>query len=238
MKKVISMLALIFVLAGLTGCGNVDTATLPSSMEGEATILFIVFDNSGSMEEDVTNAKGKAESKCDIADRALIAVGQRFDSYLAAKPNRTLGVGIVEVSGRPSFSSFKVLNSGVANHFKEWTKTRSNPSGGTPLGNGLKLASENMDGIANSNNKHIVVLTDGLSNGGPSPEEVLPKIKERFSKQGIDLGVHVVAFDINDQLFASLKKLGATVLGASNEVELNSQFDFILREKIMLERPE
>jgi hypothetical protein len=232
----VSLLAAGFIVAG---CSDVISATVPPSIEGEGTTLFIVYDDSGSMADSVLNAQGKEEAKCDIADRALISVGKRFDAYLAANPNRTLGVGIVLLRyGRCELQSFKVLKGSVSQYFANWTRQRGGPAGGTPLGNAITMAAENMIGIKNVTNKHIVVLTDGGSNEGPNPQSVLPTIQKNYKKVGVDVGVHVVAFDVNEGVFAPLKQQGATVLGASNEVELNKQFDFILREKIMLEKEE
>jgi hypothetical protein len=47
-----------------------------------------------------------------------------------------------------------------------------------------------------------------------------------------------VAFDVNAKVFDSVKKLGATVVGAADEKQLNSQLDFILQHKILLEEEE
>lgn len=236
MKVTGSMLVAAFLAAG---CSDSISSNVPAYMEGQATALFVVYDDSGSMEDRVANAQGQAESKCAIADRALIAVGKRFDNYLAANTNRALGVGIVLLrSGTTSFQSFQVLKSGVAKYFSDWTKHRGSPTGGTPLGHAMNLAAENMIKIQNVSNKHILVLTDGMSNSGPAPDLVLPTIQQNFKKAGVDLGVHLVAFDVNEGIFSTLKSQGATVVGASNEVELNQKFDYILREKIMLEKEE
>ena len=45
-----------------------------------------------------------------------------------------------------------------------------------------------------------------------------------------------VAFDVNANVFAPLKKLGVTVVGAADEKQLKSQLEFILEEKILLEK--
>lgn len=239
MKIVLSSVGMTLALFWLAGCGDVISATVPANIEGEGTALFIVYDLSGSMEEGVKNSKGVSEEKCAIADRALITVGKRFDAYLAANSNRTLGVGIVVLrNSRCYFENFKVLKNNVGKYFVDWTNYRDAPAGGTPLGNAISLAASNMIGIKNVSNKHIVVLTDGISNVGPNPESILPTIQKQYKDMGVNLGVHVIAFDVNEGVFTTLKQQGATVLGAENEVKLNKQFDFILREKIMLEREE
>jgi len=50
--------------------------------------------------------------------------------------------------------------------------------------------------------------------------------------------VHFIAFDVDAKVFASVKKQGATVVSASDEKQLNSQLEFILQKKILLEDEE
>jgi hypothetical protein len=52
------------------------------------------------------------------------------------------------------------------------------------------------------------------------------------------VSVHFVAFDVDAKVFEGVKKLGATVVGASNESQLNAQLGFILEKKILLEDEE
>lgn len=240
MKKMISFalgaLMLSVMVAG-SGCSNdITSSSVPAKLDGDGTVVFFVYDNSGSMADGVNNSKGQLEAKCDIADRALISVGKRFDAYLAANNSRTLGVGMILIrSGSAHFDSFKVLKSDVSGYLTEWAKHRGSPFGGTPIGSAMNLASDNMVNIV-AKNKHIIILTDGENNAGAAPQEVLPSLKKRFKDKGIDLGVHLVAFDVNDATFKEIKAQGATVLGASNEVELKDRLDTILREKILLEK--
>ncbi len=50
--------------------------------------------------------------------------------------------------------------------------------------------------------------------------------------------MHFVAFDVDAKQFAPLKKLGATVVGAADEKQLNTQLEYILQRKILLEEEE
>ena len=52
------------------------------------------------------------------------------------------------------------------------------------------------------------------------------------------MSVHFVAFDTNAKVFDPVKKLGATVVSASDEKQLNTQLEFILQRKILLEEEE
>jgi hypothetical protein len=67
---------------------------------------------------------------------------------------------------------------------------------------------------------------------------VLPRLKHQAEEKGASLSVHFVAFDVDARQFAPLKRLGANVVGASDEKQLNSQLQFILQQKILLEEEE
>jgi hypothetical protein len=45
----------------------------------------------------------------------------------------------------------------------------------------------------------------------------------------------MLALDIPPKVFASLQKAGATVIGAADEKQLQSQLDFILENQILVE---
>jgi len=47
--------------------------------------------------------------------------------------------------------------------------------------------------------------------------------------------VYFVAFDVAAQVFDPVKNLGATVVSASNELQLKTQIDALLGKKILLE---
>ena len=47
-----------------------------------------------------------------------------------------------------------------------------------------------------------------------------------------------MAFDVDAKVFDPVKKLGATVVGAADEKQLNTQLEFILQRKILLEEEE
>ena len=52
------------------------------------------------------------------------------------------------------------------------------------------------------------------------------------------MSVHFVAFNAAAKEFNGVKKLGATVVGAADEKQLDTQLDFILQKKILLEDEE
>jgi hypothetical protein len=84
----------------------------------------------------------------------------------------------------------------------------------------------------------VLVITDGVSNFGPAPAVVLPKLKKSAEQKGGIFSAHFVAFDVAAKVFAPVKDQGATVVSAANEKELDSQLQFILQKKILLEDEE
>ena len=58
------------------------------------------------------------------------------------------------------------------------------------------------------------------------------------SSKGTVLSAHFVAFNVDAKVFDSVKKQGATVVGAADEKQLNSQLEFIMQKKILLEEEE
>ena len=66
----------------------------------------------------------------------------------------------------------------------------------------------------------------------------MPKLKQQADEKHTGLSVHFVAFDVDAKVFDPVKKLGATVVGAANENQLNTQLQYILQRKILLEEEE
>jgi hypothetical protein len=113
----------------------------------------------------------------------------------------------------------------------------TNPNGNTPLGNSLTVAAKT---VLDSPlpRKHILVITDGMNTAGPQPSVIMPRLKKDAQAKQTSLSVHFVAFDVAATTFDAVKKLGATVVGAEDEKQLNSQLNYILQEKILLEDEE
>ena len=84
----------------------------------------------------------------------------------------------------------------------------------------------------------MLVITDGINTAGPDPAAAIPRLKQMAEQKQNRLSIHFVAFDVNAKVFDGVKQLGATVVGASDEAQLNSQLEFILEKKILLEDEE
>jgi hypothetical protein len=206
----------------------------------EGIALAIVYDTSGSMREPVPAGPGKAAPKYVIANKALGAIVDRLSQYATNSPSgapRKIEVGLyifhdpgaVEAVPFGPFTSPEPL--------KDWVAHFSKPGGSTPLGNSIDVASRAVLHSSLSR-KHLVILTDGINTSGPRPEDVIPRIKKTAQRDGTDISFHFVAFDVDAKVFDPVKKLGATVLGAANAQQLNTQLEFIFERKILLEDEE
>jgi hypothetical protein len=241
MKNMLQVMMISIALGVLgVGCGNVvnDEAKLvsKSNVPFNTIGVYIVIDYSGSMAENVMNEGGVQEQKCAIVKRSLSSMGKKFDDYLASNSGLNIFSGLIVLDGgRVVVADNVFLKNGVQDKYNSWkTYLNHNPYGGTPLGNAIEEAYNQMKSLS-IKSKNIIVLTDGESNQGDTPESVIAKFNTE-NTNGIMVGVHFVAFDINASCFNGVKSLGATVLGASNENELNEKINVILKDKILLEK--
>jgi len=209
-----------------------------AAAEDEGIALAIIYDTSGSMRDTVPDANGRQAPKYQIANRALIAVAKQIQSFATNSSGgpRRIDCGLFTFQGDFAKASlpFAPFDFGSIENF---ARHFSNPNGNTPLGNALNTAAKT---VLDSPlpRKHVLVITDGVNTRGPLPERVLPKIKETAAQKGTSISVHFVAFDVDAKQFEPLKKLGATVVCAAEEKQLNSQLQFILQRKILLEEEE
>ena len=205
----------------------------------DALALAIVYDTSGSMKEQVRDRNGKLSPKYVIANRALEAISNRIQTFAtnaATGGRRTIHAGLFVFDGAGAKQAVK-FGPFEASTFQRWAQSFSSPEGGTPLGNALTAAGQT---VLNSGlpRKHVLVITDGINTVGPDPAAVMPRLSRLAEQKQNRLSVHFVAFDVNAKVFDGIKKLGATVVGASDETQLNSQLEFILQKKILLEDEE
>jgi len=232
--KTISSLAVIAALTALTsGCFRVEAA------DEEGVALGIVYDTSGSMQETARDKEGKSAPKYIIANRALIAIARQIQTFATnsapGAPRRIdAGLYVFNSPGAREAVKFGPFDEGK---IESWARNFSTPSGNTPLGNAVNTAAQ---AVLQSplSRKHVLVITDGINNAGPSPGVVMPRLKQQAEQNHTSLSLHFVAFDVDAKVFDSVKKLGATVVGAADEKQLNGQLEFILQKKILLEEEE
>ncbi len=210
-----------------------------TAAEETGVALAIIYDTSGSMRDPVPDTAGRPTPKYVIANRALTAVARQIEAFAT---NRTAGqlrkidTGMFIFEGDHARQVVK-FGSFDAAALERWASRFSNPHGNTPLGNALSSAGRV---VLDSPlpRKHVLVITDGMNTVPPPPEQVLPKLQRTAHERQAMISVHFIAFDTDAKQFAPLKKLGATVVAAADEKQLNSQLDFILQRKILLEEEE
>jgi hypothetical protein len=225
------------VLTALLVLGDSPTRLFAADEDGVA--VAIVYDTSGSMKETVKDSAGKMTPKYVIANRALEAIARQIEKFATNSagggPRQVkAGLFVFDGSGARQAVAFGPFDAAA---IKGWARRFQNPEGGTPLGTALTTAGQVVlnSGLAR---KHVLVITDGMNTVGPDPAATLPRLKQQAAQKGTTLTPHFVAFDVNAQVFNGVKKLGATVVGAANETQLNEQLNFILEKKILLEEEE
>jgi uncharacterized protein YegL len=230
---------IILSLAVLTDLVTLEQSTTWRAAGEEGVALAIIYDTSGSMHDSVGDGSGHSSPKYIIANRALEAVAkqiQAFASSTAGPAPRKVEAGLFVFSGDTAREAVKFGPFDAA-VLEQFARNFSSPSGNTPLGNALSVATRKVLSSPLSR-KHVLIITDGMNTAGKTPAEVMPGLKQEAEKKQTSVSVHFVAFDVDAKVFDSVKKLGATVVGASDEKQLNTQLEYILQRKILLEEEE
>lgn len=200
--------------------------------------LAVVYDTSGSMRGTIQTASGRLEPKHVVAKRAFGAVIERLERFTAPaadKPARELDLAIVVFDGNRPREAITMAPL-YGDLVRRWLDTLPPPDSATPLGDAMALAGRAL--LASpAASKHLLVLTDGENTTGVTPLAALTSLQKQNQTREQPIFVHVLALDIPPHIFASLKKSGATLIGASDEKQLQSQLDFILETQILVEAP-
>src|SRR4051812_13396948 len=154
------MMGLIFLTSGLPGARSLQAA--PPVEEGVA--LAIVYDTSGSMQDNVPGPGGKYAPKYLIANKALTEIIRKVSAYQTNTPSgvpRKIEAGLFVFQGNGAREAVK-FGPFDAKAMQAWVGRFSNPAGSTPLGNSISTAGTAVLGSGMSH-KHIVVITDGVN---------------------------------------------------------------------------
>jgi hypothetical protein len=210
-----------------------------AAADSEGVALAIIYDTSGSMRETVPASDGQLVPKYVIANRALRTIAKQIQAFAtngSAGTTRRIEAGLYIFKGSGANEAVKFGPFDAA-AIEKWAAHFSHPGGGTPLGNALKTAGQT---VLESSlpHKHVLIITDGINTVGPQPATVLNALQKQAREKEVVLSVHFVAFDVDANVFEPVKKLGATVVGAADEKQLDSQIEFILQRKILLEEEE
>jgi hypothetical protein len=215
-----------------------------SAGQADGVAIEIVYDTSGSMLQKVRDTNGNLTPKYIIASRALNAVVDRLQVVAAPSPTGPAPViqaGMLwfqgERGGSARVATAVKLGPFSPQPFRNWLAQHGQPQHGTPLGDAVRMAGNELL-KSDLPRKHILVITDGINTQGPDPVVTIPKLQREAELKNTAVSLHFVAFDVNADVFSGVKKLGATVVGASDEKQLNSQLEFILSKKILLEDEE
>jgi len=230
---------MILSLAVMTALAALEQGATCRAAQEEGVALAIIYDTSGSMQRAVPDQKGRTSPKYVIANRALTSVARQIQGFVggtAGGPARKVEAGLFVFKGDGARMAvpFGPFN---AKALEDFARDFSSPSGNTPLGNALTAASR---AVMNSplTRKHVLIITDGENTAGPTPAMVMPGLKQQAEEKHTTVSVHFVAFDVDAKVFDSVKKQGGTVVGAADEKQLNTQLEYILQHKILLEEEE
>ncbi len=196
----------------------------------------ILMDTSGSMRDEVTDVGGEKRPKIEIAQRAATDCLKQFEEFARKNPERRVLVGLYEFSSREHHPSCRRLvpigppAAAAAAPAIEAMK----PSGGTPIGNAILMAKQDLDSTGMTR-RHILVVTDGENNVGYSPGDVANALARIPEEERASL--YFVAFDVAADRFNSVKEAGGLVLAASSGSDLKQTLDFVLTGKILAEQP-
>ena len=230
---------IILSFAVLTALVVLEQGTTCRAAAEEGVALAIIYDTSGSMHDSVRDTTGRSAPKYVIANRALTAVAKQIAAYAnspAGAAPRKVETGLFIFSGDSAREAVKFGPFDEA-ALEKFARDFSMPSGNTPLGNALSVATRKVLSSPLSR-KHVLIITDGMNTAGPTPATVMPRLKQQAAEKQTTVAVHFVAFDVDAKVFDSVKKLGATVVGAADEKQLDSQLQYILQRKILLEEEE
>ncbi len=227
------------LIAGIAAAFIQWQSALPALAQDQGVAVALIYDTSGSMKDPVRDSSTRSSTpKYIIANRALIRIARQIETFATGSKGtaRTVTAGLFTFrDGLPHEAiSWARFNSAA---FEEFAKHFSSPQGNTPLGLTLSAA---WDRVLESPlpRKHILVITDGVNTAGPAPGVVFPKLQQRAAQRQAVVAVHFVAFDVDAKVFDSVKRQGATVVGAADEAQLNARLQYILQQKILLEDEE
>ena len=198
--------------------------------------IAMVYDTSGSMKDPVRDGSGGRTPKYVIGNRALAAVISRLEAFQAKQPAGTpklqTGLFVFDGKGAREAVKFGPFDPGA---LRDWAKGFTKPDGPTPLGAAVEAAG-NVLLESKAGKRHILVITDGINTAGPDPASVIPRLNKAAERKNGAIFFHFIAFDVKANVFAPVAKQGATLVAAADEKQLKDQLEFILEEKILLEK--
>jgi Mg-chelatase subunit ChlD len=222
--------------AGETGSIEKALQRPPGIERQEGIAAAILLDTSGSMNDPVGAAGGGQKPKIEIAREAVQHLVRQFQEFALKHPDHRLRVGVYEFStrrGQPPCR--RVVELGAPDPVAAQQKIESMvAAGSTPVGDAMILAKQDLDRSGLSR-QHILVVSDGESNMGFTPDDVTRVMAALPETDRASL--YFIAFDVDAEIFNPVKEAGALVLAAGSELDLRQALDYILGGKILVEQP-
>jgi hypothetical protein len=216
-------------------CG-VPLISLSAQVKPVGIALAVVFDTSGSMRDPLARVtSNKGESKQRIAQRALMKVINRLEAFGRNPASPPLSVAVYVFRGQEAVVA-QPLAPFDAPALRKWVSSLPEPTAYTPLGDALLLAGNDLLAV-DAISRHILILTDGANTAGRKPADAITELNRNAAGKKAPVQTHIIALDLNPNIFEPLKKNGALLIGAADEAQLNARFDYILEEKILVEAP-
>jgi uncharacterized protein with von Willebrand factor type A (vWA) domain len=196
--------------------------------------LAILLDTSGSMKDPVPGNDSRPVPKIQVAQFALMDLIRQLTVFIKENPSKKVLVGIYEFSSRKEQPSCRqVVKLGAPDVAASQTAIRSLvPEGTTPIGDAMIAAQRDLEGTGISK-RHILVITDGENTVGYLPGDVASVISQEPADQRS--AFYFIAFDVDAEVFDSVKKAGGLVVAASSERQLTAALDFILSGKVLVQ---
>lgn len=215
----------------------IGEALRPGAMptkDGIAVALLI--DTSGSMQSRVAEAGGGNESKLFIAERSVVEIVKVGEEHRRKNPEHPLVIGIYEFSARSNQPNVRTVcpPAELSAQSAELALKKLRASGGTPIGDAMILAKQDLDKLGYKK-MHLLVLTDGENTYGYQPGDVAEVVSTL--PEDHRASVYFVAFDTDAKLFEPVRNAGGLVLSAANAQELRDSLGYVFTGKILAEQP-
>jgi len=187
--------------------------------------IVLVVDLSSSMQEEMGSGQGKATSTVAGGRTRMDAVKEAVRTFIRLR--RDDRIGLVVFSDNPYVISPLTFDHEYLLHYIDFIDDKIlQGEGQTAIGDGLALSNYMLARQATPNSRGhqvIVLLTDGESNRGREPVEVLAESKEagiRVHVIGVDLESDVKEKPAVQMLMAAVEQNGGKYFNADSEREL------------------
>lgn len=181
-----------------------DNADSPEGQQASADLedsqLLMVMDASGSMEESDAGGTTRIEAAREALHSVVEGLGEQDEVGL-----RIFSSEVTDPEGQGACEDSELvvpIESGNGDALGEAIDSYEAVGGRTPLGHALEQAGED---LGQEGRRTIVLVSDGESNCEPDPCEVA----ETLASQGIDLTIHTVGYEVEDEARAELQCIAA-----------------------------